>query len=201
MSGMIGVILGFGTSLTVIALGVRTLRNLTDPNECKLIETYLKNGGNSQNEAFRQSRPGILVTEIASVRQKPELAVAAFNDALADVDSSTRAGQHSAKLLARASLMAGTAGACAELAVNAHAPAITAACWGLAAILAGLGGFVSCTVIGRRASDGLARRRRLWDEFVQWILNSQFSRSELNVPGNGELGLSGVRNAHRSRLM
>lgn len=184
MSHMLGVILGLGTSALVVALSVRAHQRLTDPDECRLLESYMTNGGNIDEQVFRGSRPGVLLEELDRVQGSPELAVATFNDALFEVDRATRAGRQTARLLARAAMAAGLAGACAELALSVHVSALQAAIWGLSALCAGLIGAASCTVIGQRATVGLERRRRLWDDFVQRILNSRFPRSELIVPSS-----------------
>ena len=183
MSNMLGVVLGLGTSSLVVALSVRMYRRLTDPDECRLIESFMAKDGDINDEAFHGSRPGMLLHELESVHAHPELAVATFNDTLSEVDMSTRVGRQTARLLARAALMGGVAGACAEISLNVHVSTMHATIWGLCAMCAGLLGTASCTVIGQRATIGLERRRRLWDDFVQWILNSQFPRSELIVPG------------------
>lgn len=184
MNNMLGVILGLSISSLVVALSARTFRRLTDPDECRLIESFMARGGDIHDETFRGSRPGMLVHELADAREHPDLAVATFNDALTEVDISTRAGRQSARLLARVALMGGVAGACVELALNVQVSTVRATIWGLCAMCAGLLGTASCTAIGQRATVGLERRRRLWDDFVQWILNSQFPRSELIVPAN-----------------
>jgi hypothetical protein len=195
---MLGVALGLGTSAVAAALGIRTYRKLVDPSECRLIESYLAAGGNLRGETFRRSRPGALLSELADVCEHPELMVAAFNDALSEVDTTSRTGRQAAKLLARSALMAGVAGACAELALNIHVSALYASCWSLAALFAGVVGAASCTVIGQRASVGLLRRRQLWDDFVQWILKSRLSPSELIVPVQSEEMDGGVRKSHQS---
>ncbi len=198
MSAMLGLIIGFGTSLLVSAISWRSYVSLSEPDECRLLEICLAGGGHSQIESFRNSKPGMLMAELGAVRENPELAIAALNDALGEVDSQTRGGVRTSKVFGRASLAAGVAGACAELALNIQSSALRATYWGLAALFCGLVGMLTCTVIGRRATLGSARRRRLWDEFVQWLLNSQFSRSEMNVPGDKRESLDGVRPEHNS---
>lgn len=195
---MLGLVLGFGTSLMVSSICWRTYLKVSEPNECRQLEKCLANGGNNQLEAFRNSRPGMLMTELCAIRDYPDLAIATLNDALSEVDLQTRSGLHASKVFGRASLAAGVAGACAELAFNIQSSAIAATCWGLAALFCGLFGKLTCTVIGRRAHLGFARRRRLWDEFVQWLLNSQFPRSEMNMPCHNQESLGGVRPVHNS---
>ncbi len=195
---MLGLFLGFGTSLLVSSMCWRSYRNLCEPDECRLLEKCLAEGGDSQIQAFHNSRPGILMTEIRSVRECPELAIATLNNALGEVDSQTRSGLHAARILGRASLAAGVAGACAELALNIQSSVLGATCWGLAALSCGLVGTLSCTVIGRRATLGFARRRRLWDEFVQWLLNSQFPQTEMNMMGDDCQSPGGVMPMHNS---
>lgn len=198
MSAMLGLVLGFGTSLLVSAISWRSYLSLSEPNECRLLEICLAGGGDDQVEAFRSSRPGILMTEISAIREYPDLAIATINDALGEVDAQTRSGLRASKVFARASLAAGVAGACTELAVNIQTSALGATCWGLAALSCGLIGMITCTVIGRRAIFSFSRRRRLWDLFVQWLLNSQFARSEMNVLGDKRDSSDGVRPVHNS---
>jgi hypothetical protein len=138
------------------------------------------------------------MTELSAIGNYPDLAIAALNDAIGEVDSQTRGGLHASKVFARASLAAGVAGACAELAFNIQSSALRATYWGLAALSCGLIGMLTCTVIGRRATLGFSRRRRLWDQFVQRLLNSQFSRSEMNVLGDNRESPDGVRPVHNS---
>ena len=198
MSAMLGLVLGFGTSLLVSSICWRTYLNLSEPNECRLLEKCLADGCENQIEAFQHSRPGMLMTELSVIGDCPDLAIATLNDALGEVDSQTRAGLNSSKVFGKASLAAGVAGACAELALNIQTSPLTATYWGLAALSCGLLGTLTCTVIGRRATLGFARRRRLWDEFVQWLLNSQFSRSEMNMLGDDRKSLGGVTPVHNS---
>lgn len=198
MSAMLGLILGFGTSLLVSAISWRSYLSLSEPDECRLLELCLAGRSDNQIDALRNSRPGMLMTELSSIREFPDLAIATVNDALGEVDSQTRGGLQTSKVFARASLAAGVAGACAELAFNIQSSAIRATYWGLAALSCGLIGTLTCTVIGRRATLGFARRRRLWDEFVQWLLNSQFPRSEMNVLGDKRDSPDGVRPVHNS---
>jgi hypothetical protein len=187
---MLGLILGWGISLLVSATSWRTYRRRYDPRECRLIERCLSVNFTSPSESFVVSRPGRLLAELRGIGQYPELSIATLNDALGEVDSATRSGLPAVKGMARVSFAAGLAGACIELASNVRASALQAVCWSLAAFLGGLSGTITCTVIGRWAMRGFSRRRRLWDEFVQWILNSQFSRSDLNVHG-GDRDLQG----------
>ena len=174
-------ILGVGTSLLVSTISWRNYRSVCEPDECQLIERCLAGASGSQNGAFRESRPGMLLAEIGGVSHHPELAVAALNDALGDVDSATRLGVQAAKKLARASLAAGIAGALAELATNIQGSDLQAVCWGLSAVLAGLVGTLTCAVIGHRAMLGFARRRRLWDAFAQWILKLAILASRIGL--------------------
>ncbi len=195
---MLGLLLGFGTSLLVSAISWRSYLSLSEPNECRLLEIYLAGRGDHQMETFLHSRPGMLMTELRAIGEYPDLAIATLNDALGEVDAQTRGGLRASKVFARASLAAGVAGACAELAFNIQSSALRATYWGLAALSCGLIGMLTCTVIGRRATRGSTRRRRLWDEFVQWLLNSQFSRSEISVLGDKRESPDGVRPLHNS---
>lgn len=140
----------------------------------------------------------MLLAELEGVRQYPDLAIAVLNETLGEVDTTANLGPLTAKKFARASLTAGIAGAFIELAMNIQKSALQAAWWGLAAVSAGLLGTLSCTVIGHWAMSRFARRRRLWDEFAQWILNSQFPRSELSLPGDNCESPSGVQKALNS---
>jgi hypothetical protein len=195
---MLGLVLGFGTSLLASSICWRTYLNQLEPKECRLLEKCLADGGDNQLDAFRNSRPGLLMIELSGIRDFPELAIATLNNALGEVDSQTRSGLQAARIFGRASLAAGVAGACAELAINLGSSALTATYWGLAALSCGLVGTITCTVIGRRAILGFDRRRRLWDEFVQWLLNSQFPRSEMNVLGDKRMSPSGAGPVHNS---
>ncbi len=183
---MLGLFLGFGTSLLLSTISWRTSRVLTDPDECRIIERCLAESPDSQCDNFGATRPGMLIGEFNRVRRIPEHAIMLLNEALSEVDWATCRGLPAARLCARASLTAGIAGACTELALRVQASPVHAVSWGLVALIGGVAGSVSCTVIGQRATLGISRRRRLWDEFIQWILNSQFRQPELGVPGEGD---------------
>jgi hypothetical protein len=195
---MLGVLLGFGTSLLLSTVSWRRSRVLADHDECRIIERCLAEAPESQGDIFRASKPGALVLELGRVRRIPEQAIMLLNEALSEIDWATRRGMPAARLFARASFTAGIAGACTELALQVQASPLQAISWGLVALIGGIAGSVSCTVIGQRATLGIARRRRLWDEFIQWILNSQFTQPELSVPGGGHASLARVRNEHNS---
>ena len=177
---MFGLALGVGTSALVVAMSWRFYRRLADPNECRVLEAILKSGDGAPNLAT--SRPGLLLEELTLVADSPERQVAAFNDALAEVDSSTQVGRDTSKLFAKVAFLAGMAGGAAELAGSRPSIRI-AGMWALATVFVGVLGAAACAVIGQLAMSGFSRRRQLWDEFVRWILNSQYPRTELNVPG------------------
>jgi hypothetical protein len=195
---MLGLLLGFGTSLLLSTVSWRMSRELSDPDECRIIERCLKEAPDTQSELFRASRPGTLILEFVGVRRIPTHAVMLLNEALSEVDWATRRGLSTARLFARASFTAGIAGACTELALRIQTSPSQAVSWSLVALIGGIAGAVSCTVIGQRATLGIARRRRLWDEFIQGILNSQFRQPELSVPGGGYAPLVRVRNEGNS---
>lgn len=116
------------------------------------------------------------------MKDQPERQVAAFNDVLSEVDSDTKMGWAATKHVSRVAFIAGMAGGAAELASNSGSMRV-AAVWASGAFVIGMIGVAACTVIGHSAANCFRRRRQLWDEFVRWILNSQFRETALNVPG------------------
>ena len=186
-----GLALVVGTSALVVAMSWRFYKTLADPNECRVLEAVLKSGLQYRAPQLGASRPGLLLKELALVADSPERQVAAFNDALAEVDSSTQVGRDTSKLFARVAFLAGMAGGAAELAGSRTSIRI-AGMWALAAVFIGVLGAAACAVIGHVAMAGFSRRRQLWDEFVRWILNSQYPRTELNVSGVHRRELGGV---------
>jgi len=192
LNGMLGLLVGLGGSAVVVCMSWTTYKRLADPAECRVIESILRSTTGVNQVSTALSRPAMLLEELALVRDSADKQVHTFNDALADVDSSTRSGLHASKLMARIAFMAGMAGGTLELASRGGSTGASAV-WALGALLAGTLGAAACTVIGQRAISALSRRRRLWDDLVRWILNSQFPQTELNLPGVHSKDVSGDR--------
>ncbi|GEM_PF-2304308 len=120
------------------------------------------------------SRLERVIQEIAAVRERPAEVVNVLNETLHDIDHETRGAQRVSRGCSRVSLTAGMAGACIEIALGLQVSTLTATSLALIAVGAGVAGGASCAGIGQWATRKALLRRRLWDEFVQRILNSEF---------------------------
>ena len=179
---MLGFGIGFVGTVTVVCMSWKSHKRIADTSECWELESLVKSGKVADEHASAQSRPQLLIEELRSVIGNADRQVAAFNDVLAEVDSSTRVGQETIRLLPRVAFMVGMAGCTTELALNSGSTSMMVA-WAGGTLVVGVLGAAVCTVIGHRATRRLQRRRQLWDAFVRWILNSHFAPTELNMPG------------------
>jgi len=195
---MLGFGIGFVGTLIVVRMSWKSHKRVADTSECWELESLVKSGKVADAPACAQSRPQLLIEELRSVIGDADRQVAAFNDVLTEVDSSTRAGQRALRLLPRVAFMVGMAGSTTELALNSVSLPMTAV-WAGGTLVLGVLGAGVCTVIGHRATRGLQRRRQLWDAFVRWILNSHFARTELNVPGAHDYRAVGGRQPENQR--
>jgi hypothetical protein len=178
---MLGLGIGITGALAAVYTTWKSYKRVVDPAECEILRSIVSSG-ESGAAHLRCSRPIQLLDELRSTKANGDTKVAVLNDALSEVDSLTAVGQMAMTSLSRAAFLAGMAGATAEIAESAGSLRDTAMGAG-AAFAVGIIAAGVCTVIGRWAIRDIRFRRQLWDDFVRWILNSQFSRTELNVPG------------------
>jgi hypothetical protein len=195
---MFGLVVGIGTSLLLATMLWYTGNNRSAPHECKLIQEWMAADKGIDRQAFGTSRPGQLISEIRELRDRPECAISVLNEVLGDVDFETRwtASAHGA--YARISATAGIAGACLEITSRLRTSTIQAAVYAIVALMCGLLGSASCAVIGQWAIRGILRRRRLWDEFVQWILKSEFSKTAWSLRGIAPSSIQTVQDRTKS---
>jgi hypothetical protein len=178
---MLGIILGVGTSslLSLIIWNAGAARY--SRHECVLIERCLTSGAITNDPAFVTTRPGRLVFDLRQIRNRPEMVVSVINEIVSDIDFETRWSNVGARAYARISATSGIAGGCIEMALRLRISVFQATVYALIAVIAGLLGAGSCAAIGHWASRENLRRRRLWDEFVQWILKSEFPQTAWTV--------------------
>lgn len=164
-----------------------------DKRECSLLQKYLKAPRHALRSEAGDSRPERLIRELADIRQESARVVDLLNETLNDVDYETRGMQDVARACSRVSMTAGMAGACVEVALRVETSTARAAVWGVLAAAVGIAGAVSCAVIGQWATRGMLLRRRLWDEFVHSMLNSEFLQTAWTVRAPGLRPTSDLR--------
>jgi hypothetical protein len=134
------------------------------------------------------------MSELGLVREQPALVLNLLNETLSDVDYETQGMQRIARANSRICLTAGMAAGCIEIALRVQTSSLRAATLAAIAVTTGIVGAVSCAVIGQWATRLAMLRRRLWDEFVHWILNSEFPQTAWTVRAAGLRPTNNVEN-------
>ncbi len=198
---MLGIVFGIGTSSILSIIIWRTGATPYFKHECALIQKCLTSGCLVDDPSFAISRPGQLVNDLRQVRDHPMHAMSAINEIVSDIDFETRWTSSGAQAYSRISVTAGIAGACIELAIWTQNSLLQATVSALVAVSAGLLGAGSCAVMGQWAFRRTLRRRHLWDEFVQWILKSEFPQTAWTVHDIRPRSTYSIQNGQRPRKL
>jgi hypothetical protein len=182
MLGVIGVV---GTCTVMVATSLRSGLARYGRRECEVMRGFLKHQNTEVSTAPRVSRPAQLLDEVRRLRHEPTQLVNAVNEALSDVDFETRGGREVFRSCARIAVAAGMAGACVEIALCLQSMTLRATVLAVVAFAVGLTAATSCAVIGQWATRGALVRRKLWDDFVRRLLNSELPETACSVRASG----------------